>query len=395
MFRLSRILSLFIFLYCFLYVETPMQSRPNQIAFDFYGHGLMIKYDPGFLSAYNNKVSRESIDNFMLKMKELDHHNINEQLMFYKQTYQLDDFGYYMLLSKFTQKAFYDKSENFISLFKYYMLLQNGYDVQLTYNDKVHLYGRMSLPLVKVLTLEYKGKSYADLSFKEGRKPGRESLYAPKMVNKGNPLAFNTSTPPKLEAKKSTKEFTFEFEGYEYTFSSDINKSLILYYESLPSVNIDQTKWYVNYGLSGFASSSLIKQLREAIDTMDEKTKLEFLLAFTQHTIKYKADDQFWGFEKYNFPEETLYYEYADCEDKSMLFASLVKELLNIKSIALAYKGKTPHLNVAILINKEKDMKSYKYQGKDFIVCEPTGDGFKIGQTVDMGLTMSQVIPYY
>jgi len=92
------------------------------------------------------------------------------------------------------------------------------------------------------------------------------------------------------------------------------------------------------------------------------------------------------GCDKHNFPEETLYYEFSDCDDRAVLFASLIREIYNMNSIALDY---TQHINIGIYYyENDKRWKSILYNDKGAIhlgmekytICEPTIKGSLIGQ---------------
>ena len=63
-----------------------------------------------------------------------------------------------------------------------------------------------------------------------------------------------------------------------------------------------------------------------------------------------------------------------------MLFAVLVNKVLGLKTVALYYKD-AEHINVAIESWK-KDLKgNFTFNDQNYIVCEPTGKGFNIGES--------------
>lgn len=77
-------------------------------------------------------------------------------------------------------------------------------------------------------------------------------------------------------------------------------------------------------------------------------------------------------------PEQTLYYSYSDCEDRSALFFYLVRTVLELPSIVLDFEE---HVGVAVeLEDVEGDY--FEYKGRRFIYCEATGpsDNLKIGE---------------
>lgn len=106
---------------------------------------------------------------------------------------------------------------------------------------------------------------------------------------------------------------------------------------------------------------------------------VNLLLCFVQTAFSYQVDDQQFGREKFLFPEETLFYPYSDCEDRSILFAYLVRELLGLEVIGLDYPG---HVATAVRFSEEVPGDFVLCQGRKYTVCDPT----YINATLGMGM---------
>ena len=135
---------------------------------------------------------------------------------------------------------------------------------------------------------------------------------------------------------------------------------------------------YVNYGFSQSMQQSLIASLHKTIAPMKQREALGFLLKFVQ-SIPYKTDDENWGYERYSFAEETLYNDFADCEDKVILYATLAKEILNVQSAALLYE-KDEHVAIALKLPANAANFSFTYKGDKYLSAEPSGQGFDLGR---------------
>jgi hypothetical protein len=72
---------------------------------------------------------------------------------------------------------------------------------------------------------------------------------------------------------------------------------------------------------------------REKLKGLSQKEAMERLLNWVQTAFVYEYDDKVWGDDRAFFPEETLYYPYCDCEDRSILLSRLVRDLLGLKAI--------------------------------------------------------------
>ena len=76
-----------------------------------------------------------------------------------------------------------------------------------------------------------------------------------------------------------------------------------------------------------------------------------------------------WGKDRAFFAEESLYYPYSDCEDRSILFSHLVRDILGL-DVALVY---TPgHLFTAICFDENVKGSHVMIGGRKFVICDPT-----------------------
>ena len=79
------------------------------------------------------------------------------------------------------------------------------------------------------------------------------------------------------------------------------------------------------------------------------------------------------------FAEESLYYPYCDCEDRSILFSRLVRDLLGLKVILVYYPG---HLATAVHFTEEIKGDYIILDDRKYVVCDPTYLGAFVGETM-------------
>ena len=110
-----------------------------------------------------------------------------------------------------------------------------------------------------------------------------------------------------------------------------------------------------------------------------ELAAVERLLNLIQTGFVYEYDDKVWGQDRAFFPEETLYYPYCDCEDRSILMTRLVRDVLGLKCILIYYPG-----HLACAVNFTEDVKGdyIMVGGKKFVVTDPTFIGAPVGRTM-------------
>lgn len=77
------------------------------------------------------------------------------------------------------------------------------------------------------------------------------------------------------------------------------------------------------------------------------------------------------------FAEETLYYDFTDCEDRSVLFSWLVRMFTELEVVGLDYPG---HIATAVAFKENLNGDAVTWKGKRFVICDPTYIGAGIGE---------------
>ena len=70
---------------------------------------------------------------------------------------------------------------------------------------------------------------------------------------------------------------------------------------------------------------------------------------------------------------------YSDCEDRSILFCRLVKEILNMDVVLLHYPN---HIAAAVRFTQPTSGDSVSVDGRQYVVCDPTYIGASVGDTM-------------
>ena len=86
-----------------------------------------------------------------------------------------------------------------------------------------------------------------------------------------------------------------------------------------------------------------------------------------------------WGGDRAFFATETLYYPYCDCEDRSILFSRLVRDLVGLPVALLYYPG---HLATAVAFQDDVRGDCVMIRDKKYTVCDPTYIGAFVGETM-------------
>jgi hypothetical protein len=133
---------------------------------------------------------------------------------------------------------------------------------------------------------------------------------------------------------------------------------------------------FFNASIDPKTEKSIHNYLLPKIEGKNELQAVNIILDFVQHSFEYKTDDAQFGYEKFFFPEELFEYPYSDCEDRSVLFANLVRSLLKLEVVGLEY---STHVACAVKFNVPIEGDKLEINNEAFIICDPTYIGASAG----------------
>ena len=114
---------------------------------------------------------------------------------------------------------------------------------------------------------------------------------------------------------------------------------------------------------------SLYPVLQKAIEGKSEYVAVDMLLNFVQTGFGYSSDMDQFGYERPLYPDETFFYPYCDCEDRSILFSCLVRELVGLDVVLLSYPS---HVSTAVRFNENVKGDYLVIDNQKYYICEPT-----------------------
>jgi hypothetical protein len=356
----------------FLAFAQQARGEVSRVGLDLYGHKLFISADFPVISN-SNIINKEEIRTDLEKFTQEFDVNLLLDLNRYSEEFGMDDMAFLMMSRKLAAGVYQTEYQR--NVFLYHLLKLKHYDVILGFSEsQTTVYGQLGFKVFNVIDVQIGNKTFTDLSFSQKRNPQTEEIFEEQEVV-ARAILINENRPPLFNATSKKYKLYFEFEQFPYYFTGKLNESLVSYYNDLPDIMFSDI--YLNYQVSESVKTSLLKELESTLSEMKDEKKLAFLLKFSQDAIPYQDDMISQGKEKFSFPEESLANPYGDCEDKSILFAYLAKELLNKTSLALVY-FQQHHLNVAIESQGKEDY-NFSFKDKRYLVCEPSGSGFKPG----------------
>ena len=182
------------------------------------------------------------------------------------------------------------------------------------------------------------------------------------------------------------KYFEWDYKGQHWTWNLSIPVDLYNAYKSVP-VSTRTRDGPAGYGFCTTTKDAYVQSLARELNATATRLKynsfdqVSFVLAFVQ-SLPYTSDSVTTGHDEYpRFPIETLVDDGGDCEDTSILFATLTL----ILGYDTLYINPPNHYAVGILGNDLRGTFWTYPEGsnKTYYYCETTGDGFAIGQLPD------------
>lgn len=341
----------------------------------FYGTTFKVALEPA--ETLNLKGDKEAdVADAWKKICKTDYEQMVKDCMTIKEEKNLNDWAYLLFTKQIGMQLYgADNARNIVFL-QMFLMNKSGYKVRLAKIDE-----QLKLMIAPAGTIY--GTPYLNIS---GDKyyvfeptPGSSmSIYTYKQnfANAKNLVCLNVEGIP-----------AFAMDEYERTLTSStgavkvrtmVNKNLINFYYDYPQCDV-----VIHYHtpMSDELRASLYPQLKAAVAGKSEKEAANILLNFVQTAFEYQTDGEQFGYEKPNFPDETFYYPYCDCEDRAMLYATLVKDLLGLDTILLDYPN---HIAAAVRF-KENIPGDYVVlsDGSEYLICDPTYIGAPIGLCMD------------
>lgn len=342
---------------------------------DFFGSKFTLLFNPQLAISATGEMNKDIIADFWKSFSSSEHKGIIEQFLIEQKKLGLNGFGYARLIYQTASRRY--KNPNERVLFTWFVLNKSGYIARVAYVKKnlfLILHSENQIYGVNFFEDNTTKKRYYLVPLEKGT-PAVESVYIYKddFPDAVKPVTFGFASFPVFTAKADAKKIRWHYRGKEYQITVQYNKQLTDFLEWYPQVDFAV---YFSSGMSAAAGENLLKEMQPLLKGMKQTEAANFLLHFVQQATEYKTDDEQFKREKPMFAEESLRYNYSDCEDRSVLYAWLVKNLLGLEVIGLDYPE---HIATAVKFNPPFEGDSVTYKGATYFICDPTYIGADIG----------------
>lgn len=365
-----------------------LPATPEAFSFDMYGVPMQI---PDIDVSIMDKIAGQ--EDFAEQWRRLDAQQAAKQLVdelkAIADKYNFNDYLTYELVSAYAASRFNGASPMSRTSFVHYAMTHLGFDVRLGLNGsgqallmlpcKQMVYGRMYLvfdnnkyyiftdPAVKLNTAD-------------------TSVFTCQLPESASKAARMDMRLKPLNLPYSPKHYSISHNNIKIEGETNANIYPFIYrYPQIPIAD------YAESELLPDVRANIVEQLKTQLRDMDSAQAIDSLLAFVQSGFEYATDGQYHGFEKPYFFEEMLFYDKCDCEDRVIFYSYLLWNVLGVENHLIAYPG---HESAAVASTPSGKADAYTYDGKTFLISDPTYIGAHSGMCMPNYKTVTPQIDY-
>lgn len=352
--------------------KEPDQFPVNVGGIDFYGLNLSYEYDRAMAWKANSQINEDAISKYFEQLSSANYNSLLDQFYDYRNQMNLNDWGYYMLLRKASGQIA-GNDQNTTRLLTWFLLIRSGY------LSKVAFYENEIFVLLPVINQVYSRNYFTFNNLNYYMMEGDQNnlfTYENDFPEARRLFDLNVYSVLAIGEKSSSNKFNFTNQENEFAFNVNYNSHVIDFYKDYPQSDI---KVYFDAMVSNELKASLVENFAPLVAGKSELEAVSLLLRFVQTAFNYKTDQDQFGYEKFFFADELFYYPYSDCEDRSVLFAYLVRSLLGLDVVGLQFPG---HIATAVAFDEDVTGDFLFYENKKYIMADPTYINAPVGLTM-------------
>jgi hypothetical protein len=308
-----------------------------------------------------------------------------------RKRHDFSDWAYYQMLLALTQQFYGDCNEAVLA--QAFLYSQSGYKMRLAHtSQKLYMLAATRHFIFNKQFYVLGGENYFLLSDNKVDQLGICEASFPKESS----LSLQITASQEFGDNPTMERTITSRYNEDFSFTISSNKNYIDFFETYPSSTVNNnfmSRWamYANTPLEKGVKDQLYPPMKAKLKGLSQQEAVQQLLWWMHGTVDtegkiknancflYNYDDNVWGVDRAFFGEETLFYPYCDCEDRSILLSHLVRDLLGLDVVLVYYPG---HLAMAVNFTEPVKGDYVMLDGRKFIVCDPTFIGGRVGDTM-------------
>lgn len=353
---------------------SPVRQNPvakdKQLKFSFMGTFVSVRA-PETQLFHVRACNEDSFADAWSQLCQDDYINMLYDCLKIREELGLCDWAYLLFLDELS-KAYCRNSLDEQRLLYAWLFCQSGYEIRLGISEEQHLEVLIAslFDIYRCSYYQIGDIKYYVLSSYEGKM----RIFNHDFQNE-QALSLLIEQEPRIDMQRSKERVLASAKYPDMRYTIFENENLMEFYSTYPTSVIGDnimTRWalYAKAPICNGVMQELYPKLKRSLQGKSQWEQVDRLLNWVQTAFVYEYDDKVWGGDRAFFSDETLYYPFCDCEDRSILFSRLVRDLLGLKVALIYYPG---HLATAVQFTDESvSGDSFTLQGRRFIVCDPT-----------------------
>ncbi|MBO4281810.1 MAG: hypothetical protein J5873_01270 [Bacteroidales bacterium] len=354
----------------------PVPEPPPEVPtlqFSIYGTGCRVHTNTVDLRFKLSSVDEQGVAKAWQTLSQEKYDAMLHDCLAQRDQLHLGDWGYLRLLQSATEQLLGKGSDEAV-LLQMYLLTQSGYRVRMA---KVDGHLALLVPFSHVI-YQYSYISIDGLKHYLLTKCKSQRVQVCQVGFPREQIAdIRLAALPALEGNPQAKRSFAAVRFGTLKTEVGVDKSLMEFMNDYPL----SSAWecYAYAGLSERVKGDLYPVLRSQIEGKSKKKAAFMLLDFVQTAFVYATDQEQFGYERPLFGDESFFYPKNDCEDRSILYSILVRDLLGLDVALVNWPG---HLATAVAFPEEVEGDYFTIEGRRYTVCDPTYIGAGIGETM-------------
>lgn len=347
--------------------EVPL-VKDCHVDFTFFGTAAKVRFDVADRVELAG-TGENAVANAFEAMATKSHDNMIIDCLALRKELKLSDWAYLQMINELA-KVIYKENADGVALLTAYLFMQSGYKVRMGSSDgRLYMLFATENLIYERTAYNVDGCRYYGIEQLPDQMNICEAAFEKEkamslVVAGGQRFAYAASEPRRVTSKGA----------HAVNVEVSVNRNLLEFYDTYPTSMVGDdmhSRWalYADTPLDMPVREKLYPQLRAALEGLTEVEAVNRLLNFVQTGFEYEFDNEVWGYDRVFFAEESLFYPYCDCEDRSVLFTRLVRDLIGIEAVLVIVPG---HMLAAVCMDEDVDGTYMELDGRKFVLCEPT-----------------------
>ncbi|HRK29012.1 MAG TPA: hypothetical protein PK239_17190 [Chitinophagales bacterium] len=345
----------------------------SAVTFKFYEQPVTISYHSNIRVPFKGEHIAANFEHFFKQLQVKDTQTLSHSLIWYKKQFNLNDWLFFQLIYQTVYNIFPKETDTYRTLFMWFVMEAQGYETQLNYDkNDIYLNVFSEKKVFDNAVIEVPGRGWmvnlsSYLPNIQVSQVVNKPLSSYKRVKNNKPFDFTLTNLPEFDNCQSVhKAYSFVHDNITYNIDINYNNQALFVRFKYPAIHLPEV---AKTPLSEEAVTSLKEAFKPLVRNKTNYEALRLILSFVRSLVYGEDIDKYHQNNIIFSAEETLAYQYSDCEDRAILFKHLAKLILNLDVVLLE---KDDHVACGVaMVNLAGD--KIWHNGKAYTYCEPTG----------------------